>query len=185
METSKRSILLLIAIFSLSFANAQLEISHLSTRGFSTNGIGAFFNWGMMVNKGDVITFEPGFTYFNHTAVLTPSIFVGYRHTFTGKGYGLYIEPQLAYMFGAANIPEKDTTEFPSLGSGNGYIRQPQLSGPTAALGFGYIFPGKFAFNLGMRYEHIFVVGDPAVNILSLRLAHTFVLGRSRWYKGT
>lgn len=65
MKESKRSILLLIAIFSLSFANAQLEFSHLSTRGFSTNGIGAFFNWGAMINKGDVITFESGFIFFS------------------------------------------------------------------------------------------------------------------------
>lgn len=87
--------------------------------------------------------------------------FRGYRHTLNGKGNGFYVEPQLAYAAGGANIPQKDTTRFPLLSSGNGYIRHPQLSGPAAILGFGYIFPGKYAFSLGMRYQHIFVIGDP------------------------
>ena len=182
MKKSKRSILLLIAIFSLSFANAQLEFSHLSTRGFSTNGIGIFTNLGLMVNKGDVITFESSFIAFDYTTVVAPTIIAGYRYTFNGKGNGFYVEPQLAYTFGAADIPQKDTTKFPFLRSSTGDIRQPHLNGPTGILGFGYIFPGKFAFSLGMRYQHIFVIGNPAANVLSLRLAHTFVLGRSRWY---
>jgi hypothetical protein len=181
MRKNKTLILLFSSLFSFAFANAQLEVSHLYAKGFSSTGVGAFFNWGTLVSPGDAITFETGLIIYSHTVVI-PSGLVGYRHTFNKKGTGLFVEPQLTYLYGASNIPKRDSTEFPLLSDGKGYINQPNISGLTPSLELGYIFPGKFAFNLGVRYQHVFVFGDPAVNILSLRVAHTFVFGRSRWY---
>ncbi|HEY4832049.1 MAG TPA: hypothetical protein VIH61_05755 [Waddliaceae bacterium] len=114
MRKNKRIILLLSLLFSLSAANAQLEVSHLSTKGFSSPGLGAFFNFGFSVNPGNVITYESGFIVFDHSAVV-PSILMGYRHTFNGRGNGLYIEPQFTFTYGAADIPKRDSSEFPLL----------------------------------------------------------------------
>jgi hypothetical protein len=176
MRINKKPILLFSSFFFLALANAQLEAAHLSAKGFSSYGFVAFFNVGYPVTRGDMITEEGDVGYFAHAVMAVPLSF-GYRHTFNGKGDGFYIEPHISYTLGASDLPRADSAKS---AAGKDRINQPDLNGLTAGLGFGYIFPGNFAFNLGLEYEYIFVAGDPKVNILSLRLSHIIICGKRK-----
>lgn len=174
----KAPLLLLLAVLFIR-ANAQLEFSHLSTKGYSSFGGGAMFYWGIALSRGNAWTWETGGNIYAHAA-LTSGYAAGYRHTFNHQGYGFYVEPQLSYAYGAANIPRRDSLEYPRLRN-DGYINQPDLSGLGVFLTAGYIFTGKFGLNIGLRYEHIFTFGDPGVNVLDLRFSHTILFGRERF----
>ena len=179
MKKNKIFILVFCMVFSGVSANAQLEAVHLSGSGFSGFGFGVFLNVGYPVTRGDVITSEGSAGFFDQVLTAVP-LAMGYRHTFSGKGYGLYIEPQFGYTFVVTDIQQADSSSKSLPVNAKGGNSQPSLSGLTAALGFGYIFPGKLALNLGFRYEHIFVTGDPQMNVLSLRFTHTIICGRRR-----
>jgi hypothetical protein len=172
-----KTLLLSGSFFIVTSANAQLEVSHLSAKGFSSVGMGAFYNFGIIMAPHDAATFETSILFFDH-AIITSTIW-GWRYTFNDRHNGLYIEPQIGYSFGGANLPKSDSSKYPSLYSG-GYINQPFLSGFTTLLGFGYIFPGKFSFNLGARYEHIFTGTSSQADIFSLRLSRAFTYTRRK-----
>jgi hypothetical protein len=57
------------------------------------------------------------------------------------------------------------------------YLEQ-QAKGLTAALGIGYVFTGKLAFNMGLRYQHVFVSDDPSLDLFSLRLSYPLAFRR-------
>jgi hypothetical protein len=102
-----------------------------------------------------------------------------YRHTFNGNADGFYTDPFLGYTIGGTDIQKTDSTGYRVYDS-NGQKFDQKVGGLTTGLAGGYIFPGRFAFNIALRYEPIFVSGDPHVNIISLRLSHTLSFGRSR-----
>ena len=60
----------------------------------------------------------------------------------------------------------------------DGKYAEQKASGVTAGIGTGYIFPGRIAFNLGLRYQHVFAAGDPALNMVSFRISHSISLRR-------
>jgi hypothetical protein len=169
-----------ILLIFFSQTPAQVEVSHLSTRGYSSFGGGTMYCFGTAVNRGDAITFETGFFFFDN-AILTTSIPIGYRYTLNRKGYGFYLEPQITYAFGAATIPRRDTTRYPRLNNGHGDINQPVLSGLGTFLSVGYILRGKLPLNFGVRYQHIFAFGDPGVNVFCLRLSYMILFGRENY----
>jgi hypothetical protein len=53
----------------------------------------------------------------------------------------------------------------------NGNELDRKMSGITAGLGFGYLFP-TIPLKAGFRYEHVFVSDDPGVNLISLRISY-------------
>jgi hypothetical protein len=60
-----------------------------------------------------------------------------------------------------------------------GNAEDENLSGPTAGLGFGYIIPrASLPLNIGLRYEHIFVSGEPSQGILALRISWSLLTAR-------
>jgi len=77
------------------------------------------------------------------------------------------------------------TKGYSSYGAGamfpDGYIHQPDIEGGSVWCTAGYIFPGRFGLDTGLRYGHIFGVDGSAANILSLRFGHTFLFGRERF----
>ncbi len=91
---------------------------------------------------------------------------------------GFYVEPVAGYTFGATDIQVYDANGTP-LYKSNGDEMDQKVSGPDAGLGFGYLFQesGPIRFNISLRYEHTFVNGDPATNVISLRLSHAFSFG--------
>jgi len=162
-------------------ANAQVEVARLQSKDFSATGFGAFLNFSFPVTQDDAVIAEGAFYYFKHNDnnVAIAPVLLGYRHLLTGPDYGFYLEPVLGYSFGATDIQKTD-------GAGN-YLFKPdgnelgqKVTGATAGLGFGYLFEpsGRIQFNLSIRYEHTFVSGDPSLNVLALRLSHSFSFGR-------
>jgi hypothetical protein len=154
-------------LFISNISNAQLEVAHLSMKGFSAIGLGGFLNVGIPISEGASVTGELGLYSFKHSGnqVLLFPILLGYRHTINNTGSGIYLEPVLGYTIGATDITK------------SGYGEQ-KASGVTAGIGTGYIFPGRISFNLGLCYKHIFISSNPSPNIFSLRVSHSFSLGR-------
>lgn len=177
--------LLVIFLFVCAAVNAQIEGAYLKTKHISKFGLAGFINVAIPINDGDAITGEAGLYYFGFNnyedqAAVVP-IVVGYRHTFNGEGDGLYIEPFAGYSFGATDIPRTDKNG--DIVYVNGNEQDEKVNGIATGVSFGYIFPGSFGFNIGLRAQHVFTFqGDPSANIISLRLSHTFHLGRRRDY---
>jgi hypothetical protein len=175
----KKLLTLCFLLFSVSCLHAQIEGSHLRSKGFNAYGFGSFLNFGIPVSEGNSITAEAGFYYFHYDGdyvALVPFL-LGYRHTFDGSGTGLYIEPTAGYSIGVSDIQKYNEYDTP-IPDGNGDWLVQKAKGPAAGISTGYIFPGKLAFNIGLRYQHIFVSKDPGLNMFSLRLSHPLSFGR-------
>ena len=152
--------------------SAQIEVTHLFSKGLAATGFGAFLRVGIPIPSQDEISGELGFQYFStsgHNLLVLP-LLVGYRHYFGGKGSGIYLEPTAGYSFGASDIQKTDAN-----GSGLyddlGHAVDLKVSGLTAGLGVGYLIP-NFPLNIGFRYLRLFVSGDPSQNIISFRAAY-------------
>lgn len=168
------------AILIASALHAQLEVTHLFMKGESATGIGAFVHVGFPVSKGDEISGELGFDYFspNTSHIVFVPILVGYRHTFDGTGTGWYAEPVAGYSIGGTDIQRTDANGSPIFNA-DGSEQDEKCSGPIAGLGFGYIIPNpRYPINFGIRYEHIFVSGDPSPNMLNFRVSWSVLTGR-------
>lgn len=178
MTFNSKFLLFCFSLFFCNFLKAQIEVAHLTSKGFSATGFGGFLNLAVPVTEGNSITAEAGVYTFSHDddhLVLIPFL-LGYRHTLDGSGAGIYIEPMAGYSIGATDIQKATETGSPIVIDGK-YAEQ-KAAGVTAGIGTGYIFPGRLAFNIGLRYQHIFVSKDPTLNLFSLRLSHSFSFGR-------
>lgn len=165
-------LLILSLVFISIRANAQIEVAHLSSKGFSATGFGAFLNFAVPVSEYGSISAEAGFYYFkkdDNNVALVP-LLLGYRHMLQEPDAGFYIEPNAGYNIGATDIQKRDAGG--NLVYGTDRILEQQVKGATAGLGVGYIFPGSFSFNIGLRYQRVFVSNDPSLNLFSLRLSH-------------
>jgi hypothetical protein len=177
--TAKRKISLLCVSLVLSTAlSAQIEVTHLFSKGLSATGFGAFLRVGVPIASGDEISGDLGFQYFstNGNNLLVLPLLAGYRHYFDGSGSGLYLEPMAGYSFGATDIQKTDQYGN-GIYDGSGHQVDVKISGATAGLGFGYLIP-SFPLNLGLRYIHLFVSGDQAQNIVSFRVSYALAFAR-------
>ncbi len=191
-------------LFCLSFClyltvNAQIDVARLMTKtqlhnsagtaqtwqNISSTGFGSFLNFGFDLSQGDAITAEGGFYYFGYqgSSIYSAPCLISYRHLLTSSDYsnndhGFYIEPAAGYTFGDTDIQESDAGGHP-LYLANGNPQNQKTAGPAAAVSFGYLFEpsGWIRFNIGLRFEHTFVQGDPATNVISLRISHAFSFG--------
>ena len=180
MNASKKFYLFLIGVSLSASLHAQLEIAQIFTKGQSHTGFGANLHVGFPVSKGDEISGEAGFYYFapGQTHMILVPLLVGYRHTFDHSGAGWYVEPFAGYSAGGTDIPRLDAIGNPVYNSDGTAVDQ-SLNGPTTGIGFGYIIPNpKLPLNIGLRYEHTFVSGDPSANILALRVSWSLLTGR-------
>ena len=177
----KKILLLAVAMFAFFAAQAQIEVAHLQSKGFTATGFGGFLNFAIPITDADAATVEGGFYYFSHDDfnVAVAPVILGYRHLFSDYDYGFYAEPFAGYSFGATDIQKLDANGGALYKPGGGELDQ-KVTGATAGLGFGYLFQqsGPIRFNIGLRYEHVFVSGDPVLSIFSLRISHSFSFGR-------
>lgn len=153
-------------------------MAHLTFKGFSTTGFGGFLNVAIPITEGNSITTEAGFYSFrkdDDLTVLVPFL-LGYRYTLNGSGTGFYMEPTAGYTIGGTDRQKTDQFNSPIIVDGK-YAEQ-KVAGVTTGAGTGYIFPGRVAFNIGLRYQHVFVSKDPGLNLFSLRISHTISLRR-------
>jgi hypothetical protein len=171
MTLYRRPLTVLLSLIICTTANAQLQVDHLSFKGFSAIGFGGFFNFAVPVSDADFVTAEIGVDIFssNDNHVVQIPMLVGYRYTLDRTGTGFYLEPNVGYSYGGTDIQLVDS-------AGNYYDQK--VSGLAAGLGFGYLFQPtqNIQFNLGIRYEHIF--GSVGQNMFSFRISHAFTFGR-------
>ena len=183
MFLKKQIFLFCMLLCSYLFSDAQIEVNHVSLKGFKETGFGAFLNFSAPVSDANYVTLEGGLQYYmddyQQDLGLIP-VLAGYRHTLNGSGTGLYVEPNAGYMFGSSSIEEYDA-------NGNavqdGYdVAKEKVAGPTAGINVGYLFEpgGRIQFNVALRYEHSF--GPYATNTFGLRIAHAFTFGRRNDY---
>jgi hypothetical protein len=176
----KKVIFFLVFTISIStICNGQIEGAYVKVKDFKAFGFGAFLNLGFPVSDANYLTVEGGLKYFNHDddEVGIFPVLLGYRYTLDQSGAGFYVEPYAGYTFGGTTIGVYDQYGSP-VPDGNGRWLYEEVKGPTAGVGFGYLFqPGnKVQFNLALRYDHGF--GNAAINMIALRLTHSFSFGR-------
>jgi len=199
MNLIKKLFLVIVAVCLFTAAQAQIEVarlmmktqlpnsdgSALTWQNISSTGFGSFLNFGFSVAQNDAITVEGGFYYFSYqgSSIYSAPCLISYRHLLASSGdndgSGFYIEPAAGYTFGDTDIQESDAGGHPFYTANGNPINQ-KVAGPAGALAFGYLFApsGWIRFNIGLRYEHTFVNGDPATNVISLRISHSFSFGR-------
>jgi len=159
---------------------AQVEVAHLFSKGLSATGGGLFLHGGVPVSRAGEISIEAGLYYFtaNDSHLASAPCLVGYRHSIDGTGTGFYIEPLVGYTFGGTDIQKTDAAGNPLYNSSGGEIDQ-KISGPTAGMGIGYIIPSAtIPLNFGLRYERVFISGDPSQNMISFRISYSLSVGR-------
>ena len=168
-----------VLLFFSSLIHAQIEVAHLRSKDFSATGFGAFLNFAVPVSEYGAISAEAGFYYFkkNDNNIALVPLLLGYRHMLQEPDAGFYIEPNAGYNIGATDIHKHNANGNP-LYNPDGTRLEQQVKGATTGLGVGYIFPGSFSFNIGLRYQRVFVSNDPALNLFSLRLSHPLSFGR-------
>jgi hypothetical protein len=175
------NLLLFLTLFCMnSTLHAQVEAAHLFTKGESSTGYGIFIRPGFPIGKADEISVEAGLDYFTHDVshIADIPLLMGYRHTLNGSGAGFYLEPFAGYTFGGTDITKMDA-EGNIVYNNAGNAEDENLSGPTAGLGFGYIIPrASLPLNIGLRYEHIFVSGEPSQDILALRVSWSLLTAK-------
>ena len=180
MTSFKKLFLSASALLMTASLHAQLEATQLFMKGNSITGVGAFLHVGFPVSKGDEISGEIGFDYFSpntHHIVFAPFL-VGYRHTFDHSGAGWYAEPVAGYAVGGTDIVKTDANGN-TIYNSEGVAEDEKTGGPIVGLGFGYIIPNpRYPINFGLRYEHIFVSGDPSPNMLAFRISWSVLTGR-------
>jgi hypothetical protein len=180
MTTLKKLYLSAAAILIASTLHAQLEVTHLIMKGQSATGLGGFIHGGFQVAKGDEISLEGGFQYFapGQSHLIFVPLLIGYRHFFDHSGTRWYVEPFGGYTVGNTDIQKFDASGNPIYNSDSTDVDQ-KASGPTAGFGFGYIMPSaKLPLNFGLRFEHVFISGDPAATIISLRVSWSMFVAR-------
>ena len=180
MSTLKNLSLSAFAILIASALHAQLEATQLIMKGRSATGLGGFFHAGFPVAKGDEIGLETGFQYFapGQSHLIFIPLLASYRHFFDHTGTGWYIEPFAGYTLGTTDIQELDASGNPVYNSDSTDVDQ-KASGPTAGIGVGYILPSaNLPLNFGLRFEHVFVTGDPAASMLALRISWSVFTAR-------
>ena len=168
----------MIACIGLSsLLKAQVEVAQLLTKNNSATGFGMYLHIGTPVSKGAEISGELGFYYFapQGTHMIMIPLLAGYRYNLNRTRTGLYVEPQVGYSFGGTDIQKTD--ESGNTIYNNDEVVDQKVSGMTGAITAGYLFP-KIPLQLGIRYTHIFVSGDPTQSILSLRASYALAFGR-------
>lgn len=176
----KNVLTLSFILFACTSLNAQVELAHLSSKGFSATGFGAFLHAGGFVSDADEIGGDAALYFFsaNDSHIAFAPILATWRHSLNRTGAGIYLEPVLGYTFGGTDIQKTDAAGNPLVNSAGKEVDQ-KVNGFTAGLGFGYIIPSAvIPLNIGLRYEHIFVSGDPSLNNISLRLSYSLIIGK-------
>jgi hypothetical protein len=160
--------------------HAQIEVTQLLMKGQGATGIGGFFHGGFPVGKGEEIGLEAGFDYFapGQSHLIFVPLLAGFRHFFDRSGTRWYIEPFAGYTIGNTDIQKVDASGNPVFNSDSSEVDE-KPSGPTAGLGFGYILTSpKYPVNFGLRFEHVFVSGEPSASLLSLRVSWSLFAAR-------
>jgi hypothetical protein len=181
MNVFKKLVLFCVLSGIFTAAHAQIEVAHLTSKGYSALGFGGYLNFAIPVTEVDAVIVEGGLYVFSnngsHEAVAP--VLLGYRRLLDDSGYGLYLEPVAGYSFGGSDIQKYDSNGN-ALYKPNGNEDDVNVTGATAGMGFGYLFQpsGRIQFNISLRYEHVFVQNDPQLNIISLRISHSFGFGK-------
>lgn len=162
-----------------AISNAQVEGLFGKVKEFKGFGFGTVLNLGFPVSEGNYLTIEGGFRYLKNSDDEEVGIFpvlAGYRYTLDQSGLGWYVEPYAGYTFGSTTIGVYENDSPVSDGNGNWLYEK--VAGPTLGAGLGYLFEprGRMQFNLVFRYDHSF--GPSAINMMALRLTHSFSFGR-------
>ena len=173
----RRLMLLICAMGIFALADAQVELAQVLSKNTSATGLGIYMHVGFPVSKSSEVSAELGFYYFApqpYHMIMLP-LLAGYRYSLNGTRTGFYLEPQAGYTFGNSDIHKTDANG--NLIYANDEVVDQKISGLTGAFTAGYLFP-KIPLQLGLRYTHIFVNGDPTQSILSFRASYVVAFGR-------
>src|SRR5579862_3564155 len=104
MKKWKLSVLPLVLLFFLNQARAQLITEVMFTKGLHPSvGTGVFLENAFALDHSNSIIVEPNFDFFvnsNAQWVFIFPLLAGFRHNFSAKGSGWYIQPVVGYTLG-------------------------------------------------------------------------------------
>jgi hypothetical protein len=172
-----RPLFLITLVSSCYLSQAQIEVSHLRTKNFSSTGFGAFLHFDVPVSAAGYVTLEGSFALFkkgDNNVAIAPCL-LGYRHTLDGTGTGFYVEPAIGYTFGGSDILKYDKEGYPLYNDDGSEVDQ-KVKGPTLALGGGYLLP-SLPITVGASYKFVKVANDPSLHVFSIRLSYTITFG--------
>lgn len=182
----KQKLLLAASLLLFATANAQVEGAYMTTKNFKGFGFGGHLNFKFPVTDAASLTAEAGVYILkqpNHpvedeaNVVLVPML-VGYQYTVDGSGTGFFVEPLAGYTIGGSDINKYDENGNLRWDTARGRYVNQSVQGLTAGLAAGYITRGATPVTLGLRYERVFVSGDPGLNVVALRVQWPLFGGR-------
>ncbi len=177
MNLIKKLFFVIVFLLIYCTASAQIEVAHLTSKNFSATGFGSFLNVSIPFDDANAGIIEGGVYVFSnggyHEAVAP--VLLGFRHLLSDTDYGFYVEPVAGYTFGGTDLQETDANGN-AINEPDGTEINRKVAGFDTGLGFGYLFEqsGPIRFNISLRYEHSFVKNDPALNIIAIRISHSF-----------
>jgi hypothetical protein len=156
----KMKVMLVIGfIFFYRMAAAQIEYGHLSFKNYSGILYGLNFTDGFPLSKTDAIIAEVNldnsYTGSDSSNITLTSPHVGYMHIFSKTGAGFYVQPTVGYNLESSSLEQ-------------------HLSGPSVSMAVGNISePSLFRYNIGIQYEHAFVIKGISQNIFLISVKYT------------
>ena len=180
----KKLFVLSISLFLLvSSTYAQIEGAYLKSKEFSAFGFGASLNFSFPVTEYGAITADAAAYFFKDDIdqiVMIPLV-LGYRYMLQDPEGGFYVEPNAGYNIGYTDIQKEGPDGVLIYDPVTGTFEEQQAKGFTAGMTVGYGFTGKIAFNVGLRYQHVFVSDDPSHNLFSLRFSHPLTFKKKEY----
>ena len=90
MKPQRKLLVLLFCLIASTSLKAQIQLDHLSFKGYSALGFGGFFNFAVPVSDANYVTGEIGLDVFssNGENVALAPLLLGYRYTLDGSGTG-------------------------------------------------------------------------------------------------
>ena len=183
---SKNLFLILVFFLPTVYAQAQVEGAYVDMKTFKAFGFGGHLNFKFPITEAGSLTTEAGiymFKFEDRNAAVIP-LLLGYQHTLDGSGMGFFIEPLAGYTIGGTDWDREDENgnTIYTVVDDIATTQNQKVKGITAGLATGYIFNGRTPITIGLRYDRVFVAGDPAVNLFGLRVTWPLFGGRKEAY---
>ena len=173
----KYSLLICILMLGSIDGKSQVEVLRISVKDFKAFGFGGFLNFSFPIaEETNYLTIEGGYQYlkdeYDDVVGYIP-VLLGYRYTLDRSGSGLFVEPFGGYSFGDANLYKYTDEGYPVYDDAGNQVKE-KVAGPTAGLGFGYLFPSEDnrKYNLALRYSR--TISEAHTNTFSLRFSYNF-----------
>jgi hypothetical protein len=131
---------------------------------------GGYLKFGVPISEADEISAEASLLTWDEKDAGYFAGKVGYVYTLNRQGYGLFLEPQVGYVFAGSDPWYND------------YYGNGDFTGPVGTMNVGYRFgQNSFKADLALRYETVFSNNVGKISTIGLRFAISLGIGRGKY----